>query len=201
MAASAAHITSIGQRAAGRKKTADNLVLSSSGMTRRKASEALRSALAGSNSFGMLPGASCSCTETGPNRAWGGRDDASRWAKRVSASLIGRVWPLVPGGNSRNCQKCELMVFITTAREAGGMALKVLATAAARSRTRSSSEVSFSCSLPRSNHQATPKLEITTAAAVTAINCTTRVRGQIFGFQVMLLPVPSRRCSRLPKRF
>ncbi len=145
----------------------------------------------------MLRGDSCSCTDTGPNRAWGGKEEASRWAKRISASFIGRVGATSPGGSTLNCQKCELMVFITTAREAGAMALKVVATAAARSSTRSSREDSFCCSLPRSNHQVTPRLEITTAAAVTAISCTTRVRGQNFSFTP--LPVPSRRCSRLPK--
>src|ERR1700761_7684356 len=79
----------------------------------------------------------------------------------------------------------ELMVFMITSREAGGMVASVVATATARSTTRSVSEDSFCNSLLRSNHQATAKFEITSAAAVTAINCTTRVRGQSFSFMAL----------------
>ena len=58
------------------------------------------------------------------------------------------------------------------------MALSVVATAAARSSTRSLVAVAVCRSLPYSNQKATAMLESATAAAVTAISCTASVRGQ-----------------------
>src|SRR5271156_3580126 len=102
---------------------------------------------------------------------------SERWrARRTSSSLIAiAVWGT---GTWVNFQIRELMVFITTGREAGGSTARVVARAAARSSTRSLVARLLCCSLPCSNQKATAIFDKVTAAAVTAINCTARVLGQ-----------------------